>query len=241
MKMWWMVIPGLAGIIAMLSGKKSGGGEGAKSGGPTYTVSDWTPLISSMAKEARIPAVFCLSWIKHESGGNPCSFGSASSKGPDGHPREQGIAQLYNPDDFEKFDIKSGALRVYCVPGTQQCSRRLTDSEMKEHALANMKLILRCREVAGQASAKNGLHWKGKDIYKLVKLVHGLPGLVKSGMALVVKSLGRPPKDWQEFKVAVDKTKMDDGTEKYRSLFPKLFANAEKVAADLPDDVKVVS
>jgi hypothetical protein len=137
--------------------------------------------------------------------------------------------------------VPSGSFRAYCIPGTQVCSRPLTEAEKIAQADATMKLILRCREIAGAAGAKNGITWNPKDRYKLIKLVHGLPGLVKTGLALTTKHLGRPPRDWQEFKVAVGQTKMDDGTEKYRSLFPKLFANAEKVASDLPDDVKVVT
>ena len=91
------------------------------------------------------------------------------------------------------------------------------------------------------AAAKNGLRWRPKDQLKLVKLVHGLPGLVKSGVALATKHLGRAPRDWLEFKTAVNATKMDAGTEKYRNLFPKVFANAEKVTAGLPDDTHVVT
>ena len=240
MRMWWIIPAGITGLLAIIFGKKTKFMHPKKTK-PIYETSDWAYLIYPMADAAKIEPLFCLAWIKVESGGNPCAWGSATAKGPDGHPREQGIVQLYNPDDFKKFQVASGALRKYCTPGTQVCSRMLTDAEMQVQAKAAMDLILHCREVAGMAAAKNGLRWRPKDQLKLVKLVHGLPGLVKSGVALATKHLGRAPRDWLEFKTAVNATKMDAGTEKYRNLFPKVFANAEKVTAGLPDDTHVVT
>lgn len=241
MTKWWMVIPlGIAGLLAALTGKKKES-SGKK---VSYTVEDWIPLMELLAANANLPQEalpFVMAWMQHESGGNPCAWGTATAKGPDGHPREQGIGQLYNPDDFTRFDIPSGAFRVYCIPGTQKCSRELTAEEMMAQAKGFMKLVTRSREVAGLASAKVGLQWTGKDRWKLVKLVHGLPGLVKQGLSRTTTKLGRPPKNWQEFKVTIDETKLDDGTERYRAIFPRLFANAEKTAAALPDDVRMVS
>jgi hypothetical protein len=238
MAKWWVAIPlGFAGLIALLTKK----GEKPVSTGYHYTVEHWRSYVEPLCKAARVSLPFAMGWIAVESGGNPCAWGSANAKGPDGHPREQGIGQLYNPDDFQRYEIPSGALRTYCIPGTQSCSRMLNDDEMKFQAAKLIDLITHCREVAGAASAKNGLHWSGKDMYKLTKLVHGLPGLVKTGIARVTTKLGRAPHDWQEFKAVVNETKLDEGTERYRSLFPRLFLNAEKVTASIPDDVKIVS
>jgi hypothetical protein len=206
-----------------------------------YSVDSWLPYVKPLCEGARVSLLFALGWIRVESGGNPCSFGSATAKGPDGHPREQGIGQFYNPDDFTRYGIPSGSLRVYCTPGTQQCSRRLTEQEMQDQARYLVALIARCREVAGATTSSNGVRWTGKDQYRLVKLVHGLPGLVKQGIPRVTKKLGYPPRSWDEFKSAVASTVMDSGTEKYRQYFPRLLANAEKVCAALPDDIRVVS
>lgn len=241
-RMWWLAaIPlGVAGLLATLAKK---GREASKQSAMTfrYNVESWRSYIEPLAKAARIAVPFAMEWVSIESGGNPCAWGSASAKGPDGTPREQGIGQLYNPDDFTRYEIPSGALRVYCVPGTQSCSRPLTDAEMTYQAQKLIDLIAHCREVAGASSAKNHLQWNGRDMYKLTKLVHALPGLVNNGVARVTLALKRPPHDWQEFKAIIKDVKLDDGTERYRALFPRLFLNAEKTASALPDDVRIVS
>lgn len=238
--MWWMIPTGIAGLLALLTGKKKT--PEASPVKMNMTAETWRPVVMALVIPKRINLDFCIAWIAKESGGNPCAWGSANAKGPDGHPREQGIGQLYNPDDFTRFKIPSGSLRVYCVPGSQKCSRKLTSDEILDQAKWLIELIAYCRERAGKISADNHLQWSGKDMYKLIKLWHGLPGLV-SGVSRFTKQVGRPPSDWQEYKnlVMSGEVKLDSGTEKYREIFGKIFANAESVAGVLPDDVKVVS
>lgn len=236
---WLLAIP--LGIAAVLAAVAGGDKKKTEVKGNKYTLLHWTPYIAPLCMNARVSIPFALGWIRVESGGNPCAWGSAKSKGPDGHPREQGIGQFYNPDDFTRYGIPSGSLRVYCVPNSQSCSRELTDEEMSAQARYLLALITHCREVAGAASAKSDLRWTGKDMYRLTKLVHGLPGLVKQGVPRTTLKLGRAPNNWDEFKSAIASTKLDDGTERYRALFPRLFLNAEKVASSLSDDVKIVT
>lgn len=242
---WWSFIPvGIAGLIAALTGgskQVKGGLVVNRNPGARYSVADWLNWITPLATAAKMSPAFIQSWIRVESGGKPCAWGKATSVGPDGYPREQGIGQFYNPDDFTRYGIKSGAFRVYCIPGTQECSRPLTNLEMAAQAKAMMDLVVHCRDVAGNALASVKANWNGKDVYTLTKLVHGLPGLVKSGMTLITAKAKRAPRDWQEYKAMIRETKMDSGTEKYRSEFDRLFANAENVTSVLPDDVKVVS
>lgn len=201
-----------------------------------YTPAYWQPLVLSQAPFSRVPGVFAMNWLTHESGGKPCAFGTATALGPDGHPREQGLAQVYNPDDFKSLGIPSGSLRVYCQPGTQTCTRLLSADEELAQVNALFGLIRKCRAKADVAMSANGVRgWGERDYWRLVKLVHALPGLVK-GLAYVTKSLGRPPLNWAEFKGNVlAGTKLDAGTERYREMFPRLFANAEKTAAGIPE------
>lgn len=187
-----------------------------------------------------VPIEFALSWMQKESGGNPCAWGTATQKGPDGHPREQGLGQLYNPDDFKRFGIPSGAFRVYCIPGTQKCSRELTPTEIAAQVKALYQLIQFHRSKAEESVRKNGLRWSGRDFWRLVKLDHALPGLMRRGVAAVTVALGRPPRDWYEFKSSMlsGKVRLDPGTEKYRAAYGKWLNSAESFGDKVPADEK---
>lgn len=203
--------------------------------GSHYSVESWIPYLAPLIATTDIPLLFCTNWIRIESGGNPCAYGSATAFGPDGTPREQGIAQLWNPDDFEKLKVPSGSFRAYCVPGTQTCSRPLTSAEMDAQARSLIGLIQSCQAYATRvlvASGAKGLPgWQGQNYWRLVKLVHATPGLVK-GMSYVTEKLGRAPADWDEHKNGVlGGIKLDQGTERGRDGFARLFANAERTAS----------
>src|SRR5438105_4912346 len=58
-----------------------------------YGVESWRPLVTEMAGD--IPIEVLLRWIKHESGGNPCATGKIVN----GASIENGLFQLYSPDD----------------------------------------------------------------------------------------------------------------------------------------------
>jgi hypothetical protein len=231
----------LGGFLTFLLGKK-----GDKMSEPkpttfqTQTVKQWEPILAAWNPPLRpIPLPFLLQWVAIESGGNPCAYGSANAKGPDGHPREQGIGQFYNPDDFSKLKIPSGSMRAYCQPGTQKQTRKLTADEISAQAKALIGLVQSCRDTAETALRKAGAqNWNGRDYWKMVKLVHGIPGLVKGGLAATSAKLGRAPRDWQEYKATLAAVKLDKGTEAYRNLFPKVLANAEKAVINLPVDTK---
>ena len=191
----------------------------------------WKPIIDALTPQALDPA-FVMKWIEVESGGNPCAVGSFKQRGPDGHPREMGIAQFYNPDDLIRINLTSDQLRAYCVPESQKLARALTGEEMRRHAQAAIDLILSCRSRALHDLHIVGAAWDldGRDFYALIKLHHGLPGLPKRGIPAVTKLLGRPPKDFREFSEALGRVTLDTGTEKYRKAFPSILANAVKTA-----------
>jgi hypothetical protein len=84
--------------------------------------------------------------------------------------------------------------------------------------------------LANRAAQLPGWSSTMEDFWRLVKLVHGLPGLA-NGMAFVTKKLGRAPSDWKEFRDQVmGGVVMDSGTEKYRGKYAQLFDKSEFTA-----------
>jgi hypothetical protein len=80
----------------------------------------WRSLIELEAAGSGVPIEFLLSWVQHESYGNPCSLGIPGV--------EAGIAQTYHPDD-DRFGATFDQLRAACVPDTQTLARPLTADE----------------------------------------------------------------------------------------------------------------
>lgn len=248
MKAAWLAVGGLIGLLFL--SRKSKAGSLTPENPPLpptpnpdnhtgYTVESWRPVLAPLLAGQDIPAEFALGWIRVESGGNPCAIGAAGDNGPDGTPREQGITQLYNPDDFKLIGLAPGSLRVYCIPGTQTCSRRLTNAEMQVQAVAHVAKIRECRDYVRQLLTTNhaqdlpGWATSGRDFWRLSKLVHGLPGLVR-GFTTVTKELGHPPKSWDEFKNTIlVGMKLDSATERYRTRYGAIFNNAERATAQM--------
>jgi hypothetical protein len=173
-----------------------------------YTPQVWEPLLRALILKdyPRIDPRVAMKWLVMESGGSPCSFGRAFDLGPDGSPREIGLGQIYNPDDFkalglETFGITPASFRAYCVPNTQLLFRALTSKEMEDQArFTLLAKIAQSMDVADRAIAKHGLHWAKPDYWKLVKSVHALPSILSQGLPAVVQKLGRPPSNWIEFR-----------------------------------------
>jgi hypothetical protein len=221
---------------------------------PDYPVEVWVPIINALIKTSkliktdygRIDPRVATQWIAMESDGAPCAFGKPGEKGPDGLPREIGIGQLYNPDDFKIPDlvnmgITPASLRAYCAPNSQHRTRRLTDKEMRDQVLGHLAKIAQAMEVADGVIAKHGLHWSTADYWKLVKSVHGWPPIENTGLPAVVKKLGRAPTSWAEFRQALGMDVMvkdnDRRSKTYGEMIPKYplwhrsLNNAEKLAS----------
>jgi hypothetical protein len=123
---------------------------------PSPTLEAWAMLLAPAAATRRIQMPYALQWVAMESGGNPCAVGYPPAKGPDGAPKEMGIAQFYNPDDLQRIGLSSRELRAYCIPGDQhkvmfhdrlvrgfssQLRRALTSAEMQTQAVGTIRLI----------------------------------------------------------------------------------------------------
>lgn len=219
---------GLAAVVLAVKYSAARASASGASGPPPPSVASWTPYLSDLVDQAGLPLAWVLRWIQVESGGNPFAVGNVNALGPDGFPREMGLSQLYNPDDLRTFGLSSAQLRAGADGNSQRAARALTDEEKRYHASAAVRHMARCRDRA--TTALNGalvVGWSTRDRLTLAKLVHGLPGLVKSSLLAGTTS-------WAQYRAKLEHTKLDAGTERYRSEFSRIFANAEKTAAVVP-------
>jgi hypothetical protein len=219
-------------------------------GVPPPGLGTWAALLAPLSLQSNLQLPYVLKWIDMESGGNPCDIGHPQAKGLDGLPLEMGIAQFYNPDDLRPMGVSGAELRAYCVPGDQHeilykgrvirgfskaLLRPLTAAEMTQQARMTIQLILRCVGDATRDLTKihAGPAWSrsSRDFWRLVKLQHGVPGISRSGLPAVTQKLGRPPRDWREFRDTLALVKLDAGTEAKRSIFAVVLDNAEQCAS----------
>lgn len=228
-----------AAALAALSAIKGKGTSSMSSGKANfygvkpYTYYDWAPIVSVLAPGFSLNPTFVMKWFEVESGFNPAAIGSPKAM-YQGYPREIGLAQLYNPDDFDNLGISREKLRAYCMPpNTQILTRRLTDEEMNYAVKTAMMLIANCKVRAIKALQGAGCRWDEQSTYQMTKLVHALPGLVK-GVSAVRAKLGRAPVDFEEFSANIYHVTLDAGTERYRSMWPRLLENAYKTGRVIP-------
>jgi hypothetical protein len=210
----------------------------------------WSALLAPRCLRADLQLPYVLKWIDLESGGNPCDVGDPRERGPDGNPREMGIAQFYNPDDLVRLHVTGAALRAYCVPGDQHevtykgkvvrgfskaLLRPISPAEMAQQADMTIGLITRAAGDAQKdlSAIHAGPAWDRtrRDFWALVKLQHGLPGISRSGLPRVTQKLGRPPQNWKEFRNTLPSVTLDRNTEKYHAGFVSILDNAEKCAS----------
>lgn len=218
-----------------------------------YTPSFWAIVLAPRVAIAKIPLQFALDSITEESGGNPCAIGNPSQYGPDGVlPREMGIYQFYNPDDLKFLHVDGHDLRAYCNPNkvqyangvmgpSQEVIRELTPEELSQQADMTVGKINRDRAVAASVLHGVGATWPAEgagqvDFWRAVKLVHGLPGILGSGMPAFKAKYGHAPKSWVEFRRAIESGDVhcDHNTEPYRPKFHATFDNAEHAARNVP-------
>jgi hypothetical protein len=175
-------------------------------------VAQWDPIVAAKAILAGVPFAFARGYLAAESGGNVCAVGELTATGPDGSPKEIGLFQIYNPDDFKALGVDPKRLVAYCVrpaPGQknpQRLARPMTADEMAEHVDAGIANIVRHRHRADQILAADGYTWRtdSPDYWSAVKLIHALPVEENPGFAQVKAHLGRAPTSWREFRTTYE-------------------------------------
>jgi len=178
-----------------------------------YGVESWRPLVTEMAGD--IPVEVLLRWIKHESGGNPCSTGAPAKTG--GGSIENGIFQLYSPDD-DHLATPAQLHGSFC--SGQTCIRDLTLEEARIQVASGIAYVRSCRERARAQLKQAGVTWDeaGRDFWSLVKMQHNLPSVPKQYIPKL------RPSSWSDFKQGVLKEQP-----KYANT--TIFTNAEDIGA----------
>ncbi len=189
------------------------GEESTLSPAPTrpYGVESWRPLVTEMAGD--IPVEVLLRWIKHESGGNPCSTGKIVN----GASIENGLFQLYSPDD-DHIATPDQLHGSFC--SGQTCTRDLTLDEARIQVASGIAYVRICRDRARAQLKQGGVVWDetGSDFWALVKMQHNLPSMPKQYIPKL------RPSSWSEFKEGVIKEQP-----KYSN--STIFTNAEDIGA----------
>jgi hypothetical protein len=139
-----------------------------------------------------IPVEVLLRWIKHESGGNPCSTGKIVN----GTSIENGLFQLYSPDD-DHIATPAQLHGSFCRG--QTCIRDLTLDEARIQVASGIAYVRICRERARAQLKQGGVSWDetGSDFWSLVKMQHNLPSVPKQYIPKL------HPSSWSEFKESV--------------------------------------
>lgn len=175
-----------------------------------YGVESWRPLVSEMAGD--MPVEVLLRWIKHESGGNPCATGKLVN----GFSIENGLFQLYSPDD-DHIATPTQLHGSFC--SGQTCTRDLTLDEARMQVASGIAYVRGCRERARAQLANAGVAWDetGSDFWSLVKMQHNLPSIP----AIYIQKY---PSSWSEFKHGVLQEQPQYGNS-------TIFSNAEDIGA----------
>jgi hypothetical protein len=154
-----------------------------------------------------------LRWIKHESGGNPCATGKIVN----GASIENGLFQLYSPDD-DHIATPAQLHGSFC--SGQTCLRDLTLQEARIQAASGIAYVRICRERARAQLKQAGVTWDetGSDFWSLVKMQHNLPSVPKQYIPKL------QPSSWSDFKQGVLKEQPNYAN-------TTIFTNAEDIGA----------
>jgi hypothetical protein len=176
-----------------------------------YGVESWRPLVTEMAGD--MPVEVLLRWIKRESGGNPCATGKIVN----GQSIENGLFQLYSPDD-DHLATPAQLHGSFC--SGQTCTRDLTLDEARIQVASGLAYVRNCRDRARAQLKQAGVTWdeNGKDFWSLVKMQHNLPSVPKQYIPQL------RPSSWSDFKQGVLKAQPNYAN-------TTIFTNAEDIGA----------
>ena len=215
-----LIFGGLLALFVALASKAKGNGRQ-----PMTTIhvdmtepaiTRWEPFVQIAAVAASLAMRvdtgllirFAMAWLGVESSGNVCAVGELAATAPNGYPREIGLFQIYNPDDFAELGVDPSELVSYCVRPTpggnnpQKLAHQMTAGQIARHINVGLEFIKRKRAYADHYLSLHGVPWSttGRDYWRAVKLAHALPVIVNTGLGQVASKLGRAPLSWQEFR-----------------------------------------
>jgi len=145
-----------------------------------------------------IPVEVLLRWLQRESAGNPCATG----KIVDGASVENGLFQLYSPDD-DHLATPAQLHGSFC--SDQTCTRDLTLDEARLQVASGIAYVRICRDRARAQLKQAAVTWteSGRDFWSLVKMQHNYPVVPKEYVPKL------RPASWSEFKEGVLKEHPD--------------------------------
>lgn len=236
-----LVATGLGFLVATLS-KASQRGKDTVIDTKSPSVQQWMKYVRPAAQSNGIDPGIAEAWLAVESGGNICAVGERTARGPDGAPKEVGLFQLYNPDDFKALKASAADLRAYCVkpepgqPDPMKLSRQPTGEEIAHHIALGIALIHKCMSTAAHYLTAAGINWSANnpDFWRAVKLVHALPVIVSHGFSAVSERLGRAPSTWEEFRTTYETIQPRakyNPTAKRQDGYWRALENAERVGS----------
>lgn len=163
----------------------------------------WRGALASLDDGAHGGMPFLLAWLQKESDGNPCSFTKY---------REAGIWQLMpgslTSDAGGDLSIAGTSVSAQhpvppCATGTQTNASidDLTPDQIAAQVQAGTNYINYAIDAVTTAlqNAGSPIDQTSPDFWRFVKLIHGAPAWVKSGIGLTSQALGHPVSSWDEF------------------------------------------
>jgi hypothetical protein len=144
-----------------------------------------------------IPAEFLLAWISHESDGKLETTTSLNERGYFqimGPHVEDGVAKTLK-------DVEAGSVLGLTVAdtGTGPTDTTARLSRDSDYAFAQgVRLAQEYRKRANKIAVQKGVNWAEGDMWRLTKLYHNAPGLIRPFIDRATASLGYPPSTWEE-------------------------------------------
>lgn len=143
-----------------------------------------------------IPAEFLLAWVSHESGGKL----EATTR-----LNERGYFQIMGPhvsDGVAKTlkDTEASIIGLTLADtgtGPDDTTARLSrDSDFSFEQ--GVRLVQEYRRRVNKIATQKNVNWPEGDMWRLTKLYHASPGLIRTFIDRATASLGYPPSTWEE-------------------------------------------
>lgn len=144
-----------------------------------------------------IPAEFLLAWISHESDGKLETTTRLNERGYFqimGPHVEDGVAKTL--EDVEAGEVLRLTVADTGVGPNDTTARLSRDSDFSFQQGVRLAQIYRQR--VNKIAAQNSLTWPEGDMWRLTKLYHAAPGVIRPFITRAASSLGHPPRSWEE-------------------------------------------